>query len=53
MHEIVRHVESIKLSDNLHMIYHSKSLDLQITDFEYQHDPTYTVETKPSQTSKP
>ena len=34
------------------MIYHSKSLDLEITDFEYDHDPTYTSEIIPSQTSK-
>ena len=34
------------------MIHHSKGLDLEITDFEYHHDPTYTGETKPSQTLK-
>ena len=34
------------------MIHHSKGLDLEITDFEYQRDPTYTGETKPSQTLK-
>ena len=34
------------------MIHHSKGLDLEITDFEYYHDLTYTVETKPSQTFK-
>ena len=34
------------------MIHHSKGLDLEIKDFEYQHDPTYTGETKPSQTLK-
>ena len=34
------------------MIHHSKCFDLEITDFEYQHDPTYTGETKPSQTLK-
>ena len=34
------------------MIHHSKSLDLEITDFENYHDLTYTVETKPSQTVK-
>ena len=37
---------------NPHMIHHSKGLDLEITDFEYQLDPTYTGETKPSQTVK-
>ena len=35
------------------MIHHSKGLDLEITDFEYHHDPTYTGETIPSQTSNP
>ena len=34
------------------MIHHSKSLDLELTDFEYYHYLTYTVETKPSQTVK-
>ena len=34
------------------MIHHSKGLDLEITDFEHQRDPTYTGETKPSQTLK-
>ena len=34
------------------MIHHSKGLDLAITAFEYQRDPTYTGETKPSQTLK-
>ena len=34
------------------MIHHSKGLDLEITDFEYYHALTYTVETKPSQTVK-
>ena len=34
------------------MIHHSKGLDLEITDFEYYHDLTYTVENKPSQNLK-
>ena len=34
------------------MIHHSKGLDLEITDFKFHHDLTYTVETKPSQTVK-
>ena len=34
------------------MIHHWKGLDLEITDLEYYHDLTYTVETKPSQTVK-
>ena len=32
------------------MIHHWKSLDLEITDGEYQYDPTYTGEIIPSQT---
>ena len=32
------------------MIHHSKGLDLEITDFEYHHDPTYIAEIIPSQT---
>ena len=32
---------------NQYMIHYSKGLDLEITDFEYHHDPTYTGETKP------
>ena len=35
------------------MIYHSKSLDLEITDFEYQYDRTPSGEITPSQTSNP
>ena len=34
------------------MIYHSKSLDLEITDFEYRRDPTPSSEFIPSQTSR-
>ena len=29
------------------MIYHWKGVDLEITNFEYRHDPTYTGESKP------
>ena len=32
------------------MIHHWKGLDLEITDFEYHQDPTYTGEITPSQT---
>ena len=32
------------------MIHHWKALDLEITDGEYQFDPTYTGEITPSQT---
>ena len=35
------------------MIPHWKTLDLEITDGEYQFDPTYTGEIMPSQNSKP
>ena len=34
------------------MIHHSKGLDLEITDFEYQDDLANTIEIIPSQTSK-
>ena len=33
------------------MIHHWKGLDLEITDFTYHHDLTYTGEIIPSQTS--
>ena len=33
------------------MIHHSKALDLEITNFKYYHDLTYTGEIKPSQTA--
>ena len=36
---------------NLHMIHHWKGHDLEITDFEYHDDPTYTGEITPSETS--
>ena len=32
------------------MIHHSKGLDLEITDFEYHYEPTYTGETILSKT---
>ena len=32
------------------MIHYWKSLDFEITDCEYHHDPTYTVQILPSQT---
>ena len=32
------------------MIYHSKGLDLEITDYEYYYDPTYAGEIVPSKT---
>ena len=35
------------------MIHRWKALDLEITDFEYRHDRTYTGEIVPSQTSNP
>ena len=33
------------------MIHQWKALDLEIVDFEYQHDLTFSCETIPSQTS--
>ena len=35
------------------MIRHWKSFDLEITDIENQHDPTFTAENKPSPTLNP
>ena len=35
---------------NPHMIHHRKSLDLEITDFNYHHDPTPSGDIRPSQT---
>ena len=35
------------------MIDHWNGLELEITDFDYQHDRTPSVETIPSQISKP
>ena len=37
--------------ENPHKIHQWKSLDLEITDFNYRHDPTPSVETIPSQTA--
>ena len=34
------------------MAYHSKGLDLDITGSDYHHDPTYTGEIIPFQTSR-
>ena len=33
------------------MIHHCKGFDSEITDFNYRHDPTPSVETIPSQTA--
>ena len=35
------------------MMHHWKVLDLEITDFDYQYDRTFSCENIPSQTSKP
>ena len=35
------------------MIHRWKALDLEITDFEYHHDPTNIAEIRQSQTSNP
>ena len=35
------------------MIHHWKGLDLEITDFNYHHDPTHSGETIPAETSNP
>ena len=49
--QTLKHVEIIKVSENPHMVHHWKSLDLEITDFNYRHDPTQSGETIPSQIS--
>ena len=36
---------------NLHMIHHLKALDLEITDFNYHHNPTTSGGNTGSQTS--
>ena len=35
------------------MIHHWRGLDFEITGFNYRYDPTQSVETIPSQISKP
>ena len=44
-------VEIIKVSKNLHKIHQRKVLELEITDFDYQHDRTPSAITIPSQIS--
>ena len=51
--QIFKHVEIINFQKYLHMIHHLKDLDLGITYFKYQHDPTQLRETIPSQSSNP
>ena len=51
--QLLKHAEIMKFQINLHMIHPWKGLDLEITDFEYHHDPTFSAETIPSQTSIP
>ena len=38
---------------NLHMIHDWKFSELEITDFEYEHDRTPSAESIPTQTSDP
>ena len=51
--QLLKHVETIKFQKNQHMVHHWKNLDLEITDFNYLHDPTHSGETIPSQISNP
>ena len=46
-----RAYENFKI--NLHMIHQWKGLDLEITDFKYQHDLTPSSGTIPSETLNP
>ena len=49
----LKHVEVLKVSDKSHLILQWKGFDLEITGFNYHLDQTPSVETIPSQTSKP
>ena len=49
--QTLKHVEIIEVQKNLHMIHHWNGLDLDITDFKYDHDPTQLGETMQSQIS--
>ena len=42
----------MKFKINPYLIHHGKGVDLEITDFEYHHDPTPSGEIIPSQTSR-
>ena len=50
-HQNLKHVENKKFQINLHMIHNWKCLDLEITDFNYHHDPTTSGGSVPFQTS--
>ena len=46
-------VEVKKLQTNLHMIHHLECLELELAEFDYQHDRTPSVETIPCLISNP
>ena len=49
--QTLKHVEIIKVSDKPTYDTSLENFDSQITDFNYHHDPTPSVETIPYQTS--
>ena len=51
--QTLKTVEIEKFQTNLHMILYWKFPELEITDFDYKHDRTPSVETVPTQTSNP
>ena len=51
--QTLKHVEIIKVLDNIHVIYHWKAVDLEVTDFEYRRDQTDTSAITLSETSNP
>ena len=51
--QTLKNVEIKKFQTNLHMIHHWEGLELELAEFDYQHDRTPSVETIPSQISNP
>ena len=51
--QTLKHVEIINFQINLHMIHHWEGLELEIAEFDYQHDRTPSVETIPCLISNP
>ena len=46
-------VEIKNFQTNLHMVHHWEGLELKLAEFENKHDRKPSVETIPTQTSKP
>ena len=51
--QTLKHVENKKFQTNLHMIHHWEGPELELAEFDYQHDRTPSVGTIPSQISNP